>query len=442
VSSERGALASFQAAAAQPAQGAETPQWLVERRLAGWRSFEAAGLPTTRDEDWRFTSVAPIARSTFVSPNGDVDPAALGERATWLRFGAPCALVFVNGCYAPALSCPWPDDSVRLAPLSHFLLESPGLIEPHLARVANGGGGAFAALNTALGREGAVVVVAPGRVIETPISLVFIESSGSAPQVVAVHPRVLVVVGRGARATLVEAYGGTPGCYLANAVTEVVVEDGGDLDHLRIQKEDENAFHMGALGAHLGRDSRYRLMALDLGASLSRNNIDVRLGGEGGECELDGLFMLAGSQHADSHTTIEHASPHTTSREVYRGIVEGVSHGVFHGRIIVRAGAQKTDAFQLNKNLILSRGALIHSTPQLQIHADDVRCKHASTTGQIDPAALFYLRARGIGEDAARQLLTYAFAGDIISRMRVPAVRQAIEALLLARLPGALEVQP
>ncbi len=439
---ELAALGGFRSAAARLTESGGAPPWLTDRRRGAWQQFEGAGLPTTRDEGWRFTSVAPIARTAFVSPHGSKDPAALREGAEWLRFGAPCALAFVNGRYAPGLSCPWPDDSVRLRPLSHVLLESPGVVEPHLARITDGVGDSFAALNTALAQDAAVVFVAPGRVVEQPISIVFIEASGADAQPVAVHPRVLVVIGRGARATLIEAYGGAPGTYLANAVTEVVVGEDAQLDHLRIQKEDKEAFHVGALAVRLGRASRYRSIALDLGGALSRTTIEVRLEGEGGECELDGLFMLSGSQHADSHTTIDHASPHTTSREVYRGILEGAAQGVFHGRIVVRPGAQKTDAFQLNKNLVLSDEARVHSTPQLQIHADDVRCKHASTTGQIDPAALFYLRSRGIAEDAARQLLAYAFAGDIVGRIAVPTVRQAIEALLKERLPGAAEVQP
>lgn len=188
-----------------------------------------------------------------------------------------------------------------------------------------------------------------------------------------------------------------------------------------------------------GRDSRYRVIALDLGGSLARTDVEVVLDGDGGECELDGLFIVDGARHSDTHTVIDHARPHTSSRETYRGIVDDKGRGVFHGRILVRPGAQKIDAYQVNKNLVLSRTALVNSTPQLQIHADDVRCKHASTTGQIDPQALFYLRSRGIGEQAARSLLTYAFAGDIVSRVAVPAVRGAIQALLHARLPGAPE---
>ncbi len=434
------AVHAFRASAEALARAGDVPAWLTERRRVGWSQFAATGFPTTRDEDWRFTSVAPITRTHFAHANGFGQADSLAALVEWLRFGARCALVFLNGRYAPKLSCPWPDDAVRLRPLSHVLLESPALVEPHLARLTGDGATPFAALNTALAEDGAVVTIAPGRVVATPISLVFVGTSRGAAGPVAAHPRVLVLAGRGSQATVVEAYGGpVDEAYFTNGVTEVVLDDGAILDHVRVQRESQAAFHVATLATRLGRASRYRAIALDLGASLARTDIGVTLAGEGAECELDGLFMAAAEQHTDTHTCIDHVQPHTSSREVYRGVLDGAARGVFHGRIVVRPGAQKTDAFQHNRNLVLSNTALVHSTPQLTIRADDVRCKHASTTGQIDPEALFYLRSRGIGAQAARSLLTYAFARDIVSRVAVPAVRRAIEALLRERLPGAPE---
>jgi Fe-S cluster assembly protein SufD len=414
--------------------------WLAACRQAGLASYERLGFPTTRDEAWRFTSVAPILKTTFRAPGR---PEALdGTRrdlVEWLRFGAPCALVFVNGRHSARLSCAWPDDSVRLRSLADVLREEPALLERQLGQIAGPATNGFSALSAALLEDGACVTIAPGRVLEAPISLVFLTTSGAGAPV-AVHPRVLVLVGRGSQATLVEAYGGPEGeIYLANGVTEIGLEDGARLDHVRVQRESESAFHVATLAVRQGRDSRYRSIALDLGGALARTDIGVLLDGEGAECELDGLFVVDGARHTDTHTEIDHARPHTTSREVYRGIVDGQGQGVFHGRIVVRPDAQKTDAFQLNKNLVLSPTALVHSTPQLQIQADDVRCKHASTTGQIDAAALFYLRSRGIGEAEARALLTHAFAGDIVSRVGLAPVREAIAALLHQRMPGAPE---
>jgi Fe-S cluster assembly protein SufD len=418
------------------------PAWVVERRASAWQRFEDLGFPTTRQEEWRFTNVTRVVQTVF-RPGADLAPSDAGQvhsgLVEWLRFGARCALVFVNGRYAPQLSCPWPDDSVRLRPLGEVLRQEPGLVEAHIGRLLGEGSTAFAWLNSSLLEDGACVIVSPGRVVESPISLVFLTTSTSGPPVAA-HPRALVVCGRGSQATVVEAYGGPQGeTYLVNGVTEVILEDGARLDHVRVQRESEAAYHVATLAVRQGRDSRYRSIALDLGAGLARTDLGVLLDGAGGECELDGLFMVDGDRHSDTHSRIDHARPHTVSREIYRGILDGRARGVFHGLVLVRPDAQKIDAYQLNKNLILSKTALVHSTPQLQIHADDVRCKHASTTGQIDPAALFYLRSRGIGEEAARSLLTQAFAGDIVSRVGVPSVRAAIQSLLHERLPGAPE---
>jgi Fe-S cluster assembly protein SufD len=328
---------------------------------------------------------------------------------------------------------------VELRSLREVLRAEPDLLAPRLGWSADEASTPFASLNASLFDDGACVFIAPGGVIETPISLVFLTTSREeAP--LATHPRVLVVAGRGSQATLVEAYGGPEGqTYFANGVTEVSLEDGAVLDHVRVQRESEAAFHVATVAVRQGRDSHYRSIALDLGAALARSDIGVLLDGEGGECELDGLFVVGGRRHADTHTCIDHARPHTTSREIYRGVLDDKARGVFHGLILVRPGAQKTDAFQLNKNLILSRSALVNSTPQLRIYADDVRCKHGSTTGQMDAEALFYLRSRGIGAEAARRLLIHAFASDIVSRVAVGPVRAAIEALLYQRLPGAPE---
>jgi Fe-S cluster assembly protein SufD len=253
---------------------------------------------------------------------------------------------------------------------------------------------------------------------------------------------VLLVAGQNSQATIVESYGGPAGAtYFTNAVTEILLEEGAGLEHYRLQRESTNAYHVGTLAVRQGRATRFASHALSLGAALGRLDIRQAFAGEGGECALNGLFLGSDTQHTDTHTWIDHAAPHCTTRELYKGIVDDRARGVFVGRILVRPGAQKTDAVQTNKNLILSRDALVDSLPQLEILADDVKCKHGSTTGQLDPLALFYLQSRGIGEKAARALLTYAFASDVVQRVRVEAIRTRLTEILQRRLPGAPGLQ-
>jgi Fe-S cluster assembly protein SufD len=223
---------------------------------------------------------------------------------------------------------------------------------------------------------------------------------------------------------------------LANAVTEVVVEDNALVDRSKLQQEGAESLHVASLAVRLGRDARFSDHSISLGAALSRNDIDVRFAAEGGECVLNGLFVVDGRRVADTHSRVDHSRPHCSSRELYKGVLDGQARGVFNGLVVVRPGAQKTDAWQMNKNLLLSREALVHSTPQLEILADDVKCKHGSTTGQLDPAALFYLRSRGLDEAAARSLLTWAFASDLLQQLKAEPVRRAVERHLQARLPG------
>ena len=241
---------------------------------------------------------------------------------------------------------------------------------------------------------------------------------------------------------MVESYAGNDGpVYFTNAVSEAALEDGAVLDHYMLQREGSESFHVATLAARQGRGSRLSDHSLTLGGSLHRRDVETAFTGEGGECVLNGLFVAGGRQHMDTHTRIDHAKPHCSSRELYKGVLDGKARGVFHGTILVRKDAQKTDAIQTNKNLLLSREALVQSTPALQILADDVKCKHGSTTGQLDAAALFYLRSRGLGEEAARALLTYAFASEVVGRMKVDALRARVTAFLQSRLPQAAEVQ-
>ena len=418
----------------------EEPEWLRALRATGMGTFEENGFPTTRQEDWRHTSVAQVARARFQRPPGEgrADPAVLSA-LTFGRAFEGHQLVFVNGRYAPDLSSPL-RDGIEVRSLREVLDRQPQLVHPHLDRQASGPGRPFAALNAAFLDDGAFVSVPAGRVLTDPIHIVFFSAPG--PQPTASHPRVLVWAGRSSQVTVVESYGGSrDASYFTNAVSEVVLEDGAVVDHYRLQQESARAFHVGSLCVSQGRASRFASHAIALGAALSRTDIRQVFAGEGGECVLNGLFLAGGRQHTDTHTWVDHAQPHCSTRELYKGIVDDQARGVFVGRILVRPGAQKTDAIQSNKNLILSREALVDSLPQLEILADDVKCKHGSTTGQLDPLALFYLRSRGIGEEAARALLVYAFASDIVQRLGVEVLRAGLTEHLQRRLAGAPEIK-
>jgi len=431
--------ATFERFAARLAD-ADAP-WLDRLRTAAMARFVEKGFPTTREEAWRKTSVARIARTAFRPADGSLSGAKALSGLDLPGFRGP-QIVFVNGRWSAELSTPGPArPGLEVRSLREVLARQPARLEPLLTRVVGEKGHVFADLNTAFVEDGAVVFVAPGAVLEEPVHLVYLSVNPQREPTVS-FPRTLIVAGRGSEARLVESYGGLDGeAYLTDAVTEVVVEEDASLDHYKLQREGESAFHLATLAVRQDRHARFTDHAISLGAALARNDIAVLFGGEGGECALLGLFLADGERHTDTHTRIDHAVPHCSSREVYKGILDGSARGVFDGLIVVRPGAQKTDAWQTNKNLLLSRQALVDSTPRLEILADDVKCKHGSTTGQLDPAALFYLRSRGIAEAEARALLTYAFASDLVQRIRVEPLRRAVEACLQSRLPSALEIK-
>jgi Fe-S cluster assembly protein SufD len=420
--------------------GAAAP-WLRDLRDRAFARFARLGFPTTRDEAWRFTSVAPIARTAFQRP----EPQPLGPpqlaRLAALSFAGtlegPLA-VFVNGRFNPDLSSRPSLPGLSLRSLREVLASEPGRLEGTLGGLAGADGAPFVALNTAFADDGAVVEIAPGAVVADPVHVIYLSTPRWGHEATISHPRTLVFAGRGSDATLIETCGGLEGeAYFTNAVTEIRLEGGARLDHYKLQRESDRAFHVASLAVRQERDALFSDHFVCLGGSLVRQDVEVLLDGEGAECVLNGLFMAGGQQHMDTHTHVHHARPHGTSRELYKGVLDGRSRGVFHGKVLVGKDAQKTDAYQTNKNLLLSREALVHSTPALEIFADDVKCKHGSTTGQLDPEALFYLRSRGLGEQAARSLLIYAFASDLVARFKVPAVKASLEAFLKDRLPQA-----
>lgn len=402
-------------------------------RHLGIERFADLGFPTLRQEQWRATNVAPIARGTFVSPDSDPETAEPALLARY-DFGSPHRLVFVDGRLSARLSKlgKLPAGTV-VTGLAQALARTPDTVLPWLGRFAQIGDHPFVALNTAFLRDGAVVVVPRGAVIPEPIHLLFL-SSGTDSKATFSFPRNLIVAGENSQVTVIETYAGE-GTYLCCPVTELIAGPSSVVDHYKVQRESRDAFHMATFQVEGERKSAPSSHSISIGGSLVRNDVNAVLNGEGIDCILNGLYLAEGKQLVDNHMRVEHAKPHCASHELYKGILDGKARAVFNGLIYVHPGAQKTDAKQSNRNLLLSADAIANSNPQLEIFADDVRCTHGSTVGQLDENAVFYLRSRGIGQEAARSLLTYAFASDIVERIKVEPVRHDLEEFLFSRLP-------
>jgi Fe-S cluster assembly protein SufD len=409
------------------AAGRELP-WLSELRRGAFARFCEVGFPTTHDEDWRFTNVSALSNTTFcLKPNVRVSPLQLEP---WRVEGGGCQFVFLNGQFAPHLSISGIQaGNIKVSGLALGLKGDSRFMEQHLGRYVDMQQDGFPALNTAFVEDGAFVHIPRGVIAEKPIHLLFVSVPDGSP--VMNHPRTLIVAEEGSQATLVEEYvtlGVEP--VFCNAVTEMVAADNSVLSHYRIEREQASTFNVSTLSIHQGRSATVASHSILLGGALVRNNVHPVLGGTGGECLINGLFLGCDNQHIDNYMLVEHASPHCGSRQFYNGILDDHAHGVFHGRIIVHKDAQKTDAKQTNRNLLLSDDAQIDTKPQLEIHADDVKCTHGATIGQIDEEALFYLRSRGITEDSARRLLLLAFAGECLERMKEVSVRRHVETMV------------
>ncbi len=410
------------------------PEWLEELRQASMASFASLGFPTTKNEDWKYTNVEPVVSLPFVFSNGEAKNVGVGEILSHACVDAAAPrLVFVNGVYAPELSS---TDSlpagVRVSSLADWIERNNPVLPERLGRYAEHRRQAFVALNTAFFDDGAVIVVEPGFRLSQPIYVVYAASVRDR-QIVA-HPRTLIMLGAGSEAKIVESYASVNGgTYFCNAVTELVAEADAIVEYYRLQCEGESAFHMGTLDVSLSRGCHLTAHAVTLSGLLVRSNVHVMLNGEGAECVLNGLYLGDGKQHVDNFTEIEHVKPRTTSLELYKGILNGASHGVFNGKIIVHKDAQKSDARQTNKNLLLSAQAAVNTKPQLEIYADDVKCSHGSTIGQLDADALFYLRSRGLGLDEARSLLSFAFASDVVGRIKIDFLRRRLNDYLVSK---------
>jgi Fe-S cluster assembly protein SufD len=405
--------------------------WPQGIRQVAFSRFAAMGFPTTRQEAWKHTNVAALAKIPF-TPAAHAPAALHNDVLTGAGLGQLTGpqLVFVNGHYAPKFSTLQPlPEGVMVGNLAQAISANRDRVEPHLARYARFQEHAFVALNTAFMQDGAFIHIPAGIIVAAPIHLLFV-STAPAPATVS-YPRNLMLVARGSQVTVVERYVGVAHeVYLTNAVTEIVAGEDAVINHYRLQQESPAAFHMATLQVHQERSSNVMSHAIALGGALARNEITAVLDGEGSECTLNGLFMAADQQHVDNQTRIEHVQPHCTSRELYKGVLDGKGRGVFNGTIYVHQGAQKSNAQQTNKNLLLSQDAWINTKPQLEIYNNDVKCGHGSTIGRLDEEALFYLRCRGIGLEEARSLLTYAFASEMLSQIRIEPLQAALHETL------------
>lgn len=419
-------------------EAAQAPGWLRKLRRRAWDHFAKVGFPSVHQEEWKYTDVAPIASTPY-----HLAPAARVEREAVDRLVPTPGprIVFVNGRFAPELSTNRESPKgVELANLEAALKRDGAFLEPQLGRLAQPETNPFVALNTAFLADGAFLRVAPRTILRDPVHIVFLTAPGPGPT--ANHPRTLVLAGEGSEFTVVETYAtiGT-GASFTNAVTELSAGPAAQVDHVRVQRASETAHTVSTLEIHQERDARVTDHGYDFGGRLVRNDVNVRFAAPGAEATLNGLYVLNGRQHVDNHTSIDHAVPHCTSREFYRGILDGTSRGVFYGKVFIRKDAQKSNAAQTNKNLVLSEGALVDSIPALEINADDVKASHGSTIGQLDPDALFYLRSRGIGAPTAKSLLTYAFARDIVDRVRHEGLKSHLDSLIISRLPDGAKVR-
>ncbi|HSJ64276.1 MAG TPA: Fe-S cluster assembly protein SufD [Gemmatimonadaceae bacterium] len=414
--------------------GAAGPAWVPSVRRSAIDRFAALGFPTPKNEDWHFTSVAPIAEREFRAGPADsslVQPADLApfifNRPEWPT------LVFVNGRFASELSTlSTLPRGVAVRSLAQAWEQDEPLLARYLTKLATYEEQAFTALNTAFMKDGAFVHIPADVSVELPIHLLFVADANAAKSVL--HPRSLIVADRHSKATVIESYValGDAG-YFTNTVTEAVVEEGATLTHYKLQRESERAYHVGTVDVRQGRDSHFISFSFATGAALSRTNIYTVLDGPGCGATLNGLYIVGDEQHVDHQTRIEHAQPNCFSRELYKGILDGASHGVFNGKVYVHPIAQQTDGKQSNNNLLLSDKARVDTKPQLEIFADDVKCTHGATVGRIDEQALFYMKSRGVSAELARQLLTYAFAADVLEELEVTEVRDELERLTLAR---------
>ncbi|MCL5267038.1 MAG: Fe-S cluster assembly protein SufD [Bacteroidetes bacterium] len=400
--------------------------------------FAEIDFPNTHQEDWRFTDISPILRHTFSRADKKAATIPTKDQISGFQFNGMKSrlLVFVNGSYSPELSLqpPLPKGAV-IGSLTDALKNPHDIVSGHISNNASAGENAFTALNLAFAADGAFVHIPDGVEIEEPLHLLFISTG---PGEFISQPRNIIIAGKNSRVRIVEHYvsldGGT---YFTNAVTEIHAGENSSVNAVKIQSESLNSYHIAMTEVSLDSNANYTSHGLSFGASIYRHDLNVALNGEGSDATLEGLYLLSGNQLSDTHSMIDHASPHCSSQEHYKGILDGKSHGVFNGKIMVRKGAQQTNSYQENRNIILSNEAKVDTKPQLEIFADDVKCSHGATVGQLNRESLFYLRSRGISEDQAKLILIYAFASDVLKDIKEEEIRTQLEKMLSERFLAA-----
>ncbi len=424
---------------------ANSPAWLGRLRESAMDRFEQLGLPSVKDEEWKYTNVAPISKLNLKPSLASVDSDASVRSPELAMFGyieaQASQLIFLNGVLRNDFSslAGLPAGVVAIE-LAEAIADAKygELIREHLARSANYNANAFTALNTAFVSSGAFILIRKETELEFPLHLSFITDPSDPDP--ANFPRLLVIAEENSRATVIESYASTTdAAYFTNAVVEIVLKDGASLEHYKVQRESVDAYHIATTSADLGSNSSYDSTTINFGAQLSRHDIHVKMANEGAECWVDGLYVVGSDQHTDTHSVIDHQQPHCTSHQLYKGILDGKSRAVFNGKIFVRHGAQKTDAMQTNKNLLLSNEARVDTKPQLEILADDVKCAHGAAVGQIGEDELFYLETRGIHPHLAKNLLTYGFAEEVIGKIKVDSIRAQLDEAVLNRINARLE---
>jgi len=420
-----------------------TVAWLELVRGSAMDRFEQLGFPSVRNEEWKYTNLASLVKEDFV-PAVSTEEFAGDVR----EFGYPetqtAHLVLVNGFLREEFSVMTGLEGVVAIDLFNAGADARynKIVRKYLARNAGYHNNGLTALNTAFLQSGLLIWIPKNVQLQTPLQVTFV--ADGVTQNSANFPRLLIVAEENSSATVIESFvassKGDEGRYFTNAVAEVVLKDGARLDHYRLQRESKNAFHVSTTSAELGRASRYDTTSINLGALLSRHDVSVVMDHEGAETSVDGLYLVGSDQHTDTHSVIDHKQPHCTSHQLYKGILDGNGRAVFNGKVFVREGAQKTDAMQTNKNLLLSEKARVDTKPQLEIFADDVKCAHGAAVGQIDPEELFYLETRGIGPELGRNLLTYGFAEEVIAKIKIDSIRSELDEVVLRQLHTELAV--
>jgi Fe-S cluster assembly protein SufD len=419
-------------------QNIKKDDWFSKQRQSAFNIFQESGFPSTKKENWKYTDVKPIAKNLFSNiANGNIVINDDEIDAILFKELECVELIFVNGAYSEKYSniknLP---NELTIKNMANALVDDEDFLKKHLSQYANDDSSSFTALNTAFIQDGAYINVPSDLILERPISITYISKGNS--NVFATHPRNLIFMGENSKATIIENYIGIDDTnYFTNAVTETSLSQGASLEHYKIQQESSNAFHIGNLNTSQDKDSRFESHSISIGGALVRNDINAQLNEEGAEITMNGLYMTDNAQHIDNHTRVDHFKPYTQSNQNYRGVLNGKSRGVFNGKVVVHPQAQKIEAYQNNANLLLSDDAEIDTKPELEIYADDVKCNHGATIGQLDNDMLFYLRSRAVDEQTARSLLTYAFADEIINNISFQSIKNKLEHLIIGRLPDS-----